>query len=339
MDTKISIARVEDIILDSDHDQYKLLGGVESIGLIKYVLLNEVSPIANTSNLYFAKPLFPSFTQYPLLNEIVYLVGAPSAGYYEDGAIIAYYFPPINIHNHPHHNTFPSQIRKINNRLSREEIEGGAPKSDKEEYEITYGKYFQEVENIRPLRPYEGDTILEGRYGNSIRFGSTIDNEGVISPNKWSNEGKIGNPITIIRNGQIGDEQGESYEPILEDVDGDDSSIYLCSNQQLSNFTPASLFQLSFGSDIKDNSSEETSPEDSNITTNLKEDLVTSSPKVLVSKEFQEDDLSNVNDEDISDYDISGTEEGELEIINSTNLVSLPDFYDTTGIDINEELT
>ena len=46
---------------------------------------------------------------------------------------------------------------------------------------------------------------MEGRFGNSIRFGSTIS--GSHQMNNWSMETtkSIGNPITIIRNGQTDD--------------------------------------------------------------------------------------------------------------------------------------
>jgi hypothetical protein len=38
--------------------------------------------------------------------------------------------------------------------------------------------------NIHPLLPYEGDMLYEGRFGNSIRFGSTVKNSSI--PNPWS---------------------------------------------------------------------------------------------------------------------------------------------------------
>ena len=98
---------------------------------------------------------------------------------------------------------------------------------------------FQEIEKIRPLQPYSGDVMFEGRYGQSIRFGSTVKDSQ--QPNNWSNEGKIGNPITIIRNGQANDSTKMDFEHILEDANRDDSSIYLCSNQQISNFQKAGI--------------------------------------------------------------------------------------------------
>ena len=57
--------------------------------------------------------------------------------------------------------------------------------------------------------------MIEGRFGNSIRFGSTIS--GSHQMNNWSMETtqSIGNPITIIRNGQTENEQGINTNHIL----------------------------------------------------------------------------------------------------------------------------
>ena len=81
--------------------------------------------------------------------------------------------------------------------------------------------------------------MIEGRFGNSIRFGSTIS--GSHQMNNWSMETtqSIGNPITIIRNGQTENEQGINTNHILEDINDDNSSVYLCSNQQITNFQKA----------------------------------------------------------------------------------------------------
>ena len=93
--------------------------------------------------------------------------------------------------------------------------------------------------NIKPLLPYEGDTIIEGRFGNSIRFGSTNISDKIPKENKnrWSNEGNAGDPIIIIRNGQrTEDINNKGWQHTLEDIDKDASSIYITSNQQLKDF-------------------------------------------------------------------------------------------------------
>ena len=92
--------------------------------------------------------------------------------------------------------------------------------------------------NIHPLLPFEGDTIYESRWGSSIRFGSTIINNfnQTEDYNWWSDnndKAKSGDPITIIRNGQ-GDRDDQGWEPIIENIDIDNSSIYLTSTQKLS---------------------------------------------------------------------------------------------------------
>ena len=101
-----------------------------------------------------------------------------------------------------------------------------------------YGKTF-ERKNVNPIDIKEGSILFEGRYGQSIIFWYTIS--GSHQPNNWSNEGERGNPITIIRNGQTEDPTKASFEHILEDVNEDNSSIYLCSNQQITNFQKAGI--------------------------------------------------------------------------------------------------
>jgi hypothetical protein len=94
--------------------------------------------------------------------------------------------------------------------------------------EINLGNTFKERSDIHPLLPFEGDVIYEGRWGNSIRIGSTVQN----TPNNWSNIGANGDPILILRNGQ-GTQTQEGWIPTTEDINNDDSSIYLSSTQQI----------------------------------------------------------------------------------------------------------
>ena len=79
--------------------------------------------------------------------------------------------------------------------------------------------------------PFEGDMILEGRFGNSIRFGSSNPR----GKNNWSENDSEGAPITIISNGQSPTGGGA-----IENINNDDSSIYLCSNHNIDNFNIAS---------------------------------------------------------------------------------------------------
>ena len=70
--------RILDIILDSTHDMFNKLGGYDSIGTIFWgdVILNKNNEKRNDE--YIARPLFHFLKQYPLKNEVVLLVEAPS---------------------------------------------------------------------------------------------------------------------------------------------------------------------------------------------------------------------------------------------------------------------
>tara|TARA_R110001583_G_scaffold68_3_gene807 strand:- start:3573 stop:4259 length:687 start_codon:yes stop_codon:yes gene_type:complete len=216
MFTKIKAVRVQEVIMS---------GSANIIGGIRFDDLNKGKPISSPphTHLPYAKPLFNNISQYPTVNEIVYILGGPKDTYNYMGDPINYYLPPLNINGSANHNALPNQ-------LTQEEIEAQSE---------TSLDYFQE-RDIRPLLPYLGDITIEGRYGNSIRFGSTIS--GSHQPNNWSNEGQPGNPITIIRNGQRNELSNPSFEHILEDVNTDNSSIYLCSNQQITNFQKAGIY-------------------------------------------------------------------------------------------------
>jgi hypothetical protein len=91
--------------------------------------------------------------------------------------------------------------------------------------------------------PFMGDTIYEGRWGNSLRFGSTTKSRSIYR-NNWSSEGKNGNPITILRNGQPKNATSFGAEPITENISTDLSSIYLTSYQRI----PFSIANENFNS-------------------------------------------------------------------------------------------
>jgi len=93
-------------------------------------------------------------------------------------------------------------------------------------------KFEQESYKVSPLQPYRGDLMLEGRFGNSIRFSSTIDFKNDYSlPGKWSGN-KNGDPILILSNGR---EYKEDKQFVTEDIEKDKSSLYLTSTQKINN--------------------------------------------------------------------------------------------------------
>ena len=157
-----------------------------------------------------AKPLFSNIKNYPLKGEIVLLLTSTGKNIIKDTKV-RYYLNQLNIWNHPHHNALPNpQVYKDssttkNDYKSYDKSSGGLVRHVTDgSTDIDLGDYFNERLNIKPLLPYEGDNIIEGRFGQSLRFGSTVPNDSVpeINQNKWSSGGEIGDPITILRNGQ-----------------------------------------------------------------------------------------------------------------------------------------
>ena len=219
---------------------FKNMGEYQSIGGVFYASINRPNPEPVFTSDNFATPLFPNMSNIPLDNEIIYIINLPNTNIQANvNSITAYYFQPINIWNSIHHNAIPDPINPI---------EGNAQKGDYEQAgaglarqvtdgstEITLGKTFNEKIDTRKLQPFEGDIIHEGRWGQSLRFTSTVS--GSFVPNPWSNDGanagpsgSNGNPLTILRNGQHEDNK-DPWVPQVEDINTDASSIYLTSTQ------------------------------------------------------------------------------------------------------------
>ena len=95
------------------------------------------------------------------------------------------------------------------------------------------GKKFPEID-VNPLQPYEGDIIIEGRWANSIRFGSTpptsTDKLYTIPAGvEWSGD-VPGDPITIMSNGR---KVKPNSKFAVESPADDAASIYLTSTQKI----------------------------------------------------------------------------------------------------------
>jgi|TARA_R110000787_G_scaffold95862_1_gene199070 hypothetical protein len=233
----LQAVRVIDVILDINHPEAKKNGGYDAIGTIFYSKIYEKDSADITKVKDKARPLFHFLKQYPLKNEIVLILNAPSNVIYgETQSITKYYFPNINIWNHPHNNALPDmQYHAEGNKKGNLSTAEGALVRDPENnpIEVPLGDYFNENLNLQPLLPFEGDTIMEGRFGNSIRFGGTA--KEAREKTSYSTKGETGDPITIIRNGQHLEEDDRGWEHTLENINTDHSSIYLTSNQVLPN--------------------------------------------------------------------------------------------------------
>lgn len=151
-----------------------------------------------------AQPLFANIKVYPLAGEYVMLINL--------GKI---YYIPLNFWNNPVNNigapvlssTLGRQLQDVSKILG-------------------FNKTFSSTNKVHIITgAQEGDVVFEGRFGQSIKFGSTVKLNDE-SKNSWSTSdlSNNGDPIIIIRNG---------IQNPLENITEDYSSIYLCSTQKI----------------------------------------------------------------------------------------------------------
>jgi hypothetical protein len=235
-----SAYRVVDIVLDANHKLFEKAGRWQGIGTIAYDSV--INPSGKDSfSLPLARPILSNNKAYPLIGEIVYIIGAPNTGIGEvTTSINSYYISTIGLWNTANHNAYPvnSNIPPPSQQKTYTMAELGSLITVTSQYtKLELGNTFIERGYIHSLVPYEGDMIYEGRWGNSIRFGSTIKTKApaVFGLNNWSQgPGESGDPITIIRNGQPSNENKTAgYLPIVENINNDLSSIYLTSTQTI----------------------------------------------------------------------------------------------------------
>ena len=245
--------RIKSIILSEDHPKFKELGEWNSLGAIEFEYVSE--PSGPSNKLSIAYPLYPNVKNYPLVNEIVFLITLPSTGVgLTWNASRSYYVNIVSLWNHPHHNAYPensnvappSQVKDYT-----QTTVGSVRRVTDQSTEIYLGQTFIERSNIHPLLPFEGDVIQEGRWGNSIRFGSTVKGR----QNNWSTTGINGDPIIILRNGQSPSVNDEGWVPITENINEDLSSMYSTSTQNIP-LEASSTSYVSYKSDSPTNPKE-----------------------------------------------------------------------------------
>lgn len=187
-------------------EAFETAGGYNGIGTIFYKLYSNSKEISeeteNIAQLSRAVPLFPYIQYPPLLGELVYLIDLPSPSSQIDNTASQKYYITVNLWNNTQDNSQP--------------YPDNAPLS------VT----FKVNPNVKPLLPFHGDYIIQGRQGNALRFGTTVNLYSNL--NEWSeiNEG----PITILTNG-LNYNPSQSY--YVEQINQDLSSIYLTSTQKI----------------------------------------------------------------------------------------------------------
>ena len=234
---EIVIGRVKDIVLgpfksgdpnikDDNFNTY------DDIGKISFEFMYSPNNISMGSVSKEAYPIFSAIKQLPVIGEIVFITRGPFHGLNDNyNSQRLFYFPPFQVWNSVNHNAFPNMEEWANFTSQYRKKPAYQGQSQTQNVELPKGYSFAE-KDIKSLTPFEGDTIIESRFGQSIRFGSTTS--VMRKFNHWSTAGNNGDPIMIIRNGQ-----GKVSNPVdkfattVEDINSDSTSIYLTAGQSI----------------------------------------------------------------------------------------------------------
>lgn len=187
-----------------------------------------------------AYPLDRSMARYPVPGEEVIIFRAfgdigGTAATRTVGNIFFYSFVVSAMHN-VSFNTDPflaTDIKRLdptNPNLSYKQAE---QRFDKKRKDLDLSKDGSgNIKIYKQLQPYEGDFILQGRFGNTIRFGSTSPKTQAPWAKGGSAPGTSGDGIIILR---VDRDYTTKETDMLttEDIDSDDSTIYLCSSQKI----------------------------------------------------------------------------------------------------------
>lgn len=240
---RLEFAQAE--VLAVDYSGYRRTLGYYAISCR---LLNSKSD----NDIVYAKPLDYNIKKIPIIGEIVILVAAASSfSKSTDVGNAYYYINTIPVHSSYNHNALPTVSSKNSIYRKQQDSFVGVFANNrvtlKNSAEPQIDQTFFEPDVQAPLQMFSGDTIIEGRFGNSIRFGSTIkpDHPFAAAPSWNLGVSKIGDPITIISNGRSSldrssNERLNSIELGMESLNLDKSAIWLTSGQQIF-FTPASF--------------------------------------------------------------------------------------------------
>ena len=173
------------------------------------------------------QPISSNIKQIPLIGESVLVVkGYDNSTTRTNRTPQWYYFPSIGTISNTNHNY---QSIPVNSLTFIEDAN------------------FLKTEII-PKQPFRGDFLIEGRWGNSIRLGSSVKtNEDEYTVASTWNSNKDGDPIIILANTKSKPPTGKTIETYsIENVESDDASLYLTSTQNVK--------RLKFGTKEKPNS-------------------------------------------------------------------------------------
>jgi hypothetical protein len=200
-DISVKLGRVYDIVLDETHPDYKIH---KTIGAIRYNVFDDDTFQEDSKNLFIAFPYDSTVRTLPLKGEVIEILGGPKDEEDRtDSEYKTYYGRVVSGWNAVNHNSLPQG-------------------DTEERIETDLGEGIEEL-RINQLYPNSGDTIIDGRTGNSIRLGGYKGSKSIIADKTSDTK-----PYIIINNGR--ENITDTLLPVSEDINKDLSSIYIVSD-------------------------------------------------------------------------------------------------------------
>ena len=223
-------AYVYDIILDDQHPHVKDKGFEASlIGSIKYRTMDDLT--TPEADLPIAHPIEKGFKSLPVKNELVE-IHEFSPGFYGYRRIGLDFNPSFTNAKTSITDTAVPQTQKENKSTDYKEVEstGISKSSTNTSEQISYGKYYNPQLGIHKLKLYEGDTTIESRFGQSIRFSGFNNDKNQFSPT-----------LTIRNNESPLNRKLGQNKTVEEDINRDGSVIVFGSDQYQLPFQPGTV--------------------------------------------------------------------------------------------------
>ena len=224
------IAIVYSVILDETHPLIE--DGILATSDIGSI---ECRPLASvqTNELLIARAKNPTNTTLPVRNQTVHIEKVGSDYFYE--TITKGFSPNTGAPSDGIKTMFPGNEKAKEGSSSKDYSNSqktGIVKSNAEDEQDVegFGDYFEGQEGIHKLKLYEGDTLIQSRFGQSLRFSGYNNVENEFSPT-----------ITI-RNGESAITRQEDIDVLVEeDVNRDGTIIQLGSGEYILPFQPGTV--------------------------------------------------------------------------------------------------
>ena len=239
LDRTFSMGVVADVILDETHPAVldisdKVLKDTTVVGAI--VVKSMLNWKTRDEQFIIAYPLDRNFINLPVKNEIVEIIQTGTGkAYYRVGT------PTIN----PSESANLTNLKGIREWYDKQPVENKSSKYSKVSNtgisktkgmsnpydDENYGKYYQKDDKLHRMQLYEGDLLVESRFGQSIRF-SAFDNKD----KKWY-------PCITIRNREndLSRTDKKKGQTTLEDINRDGSIIVMSSLKKVLPFQPGTV--------------------------------------------------------------------------------------------------